>query len=92
MLGNPDWKLDCDSRLKAAAAGAALSFTGLDGLFPLGRGIHWALAGVGIDAYCKGGVPSVDMELAMCAVGGYVGGLAVAVAQAQRVPLTGPLL
>ena len=85
-------QFSCDSNWKAAIAGAAAAVTGLDALLPLPRAVHWAAAGVGIDAYCKGGMPAIDAQLAMCAVGGYVGGLAIAVAQNRQIPLTGPLL
>ena len=67
----------CNSEWKAVAAGAAVGATGLDTLFT-GFGappmVHWALAGVGVDAWCKGRVPDFDTKMAMCAAGGFVGG------------------
>jgi hypothetical protein len=65
----------------AAASGAVTSVFGLDRVFG-GVGappaIHWALAGVGADYYCKG-VITPDQQTAMNAAAGYGGGFVAAV-------------
>lgn len=70
----------CGNEWKAVAAGAAVAVTGLDTIFT-GFGapppVHWALAGVGVDAYCKGRIPDFDTKMAMCAAGGFAGGMVV---------------
>ena len=59
-------------------AGALSTATGLDRIL-VARGIpqfaHWALAGVAIDAFCKGKlIPSFDQQILMSAGMGAAGG------------------
>ena len=87
--------LECNSPYVAAAAGAASSIIGLDYAF-VGLGappaIHWALAGAGIDRYCKGKAMSDTQQMAMAALYGYMGGFAITFARNRGIPFTGPLL
>ena len=60
----------CQNEYKAFLAGAAMKGLGLD-LFlvrflPLGEMPHLALAGAGVDVWCRGGMPSDYQRLAMC--------------------------
>ena len=86
---------DCKSEMKAVAAGAALSISGLDFAL-IGAGlpppVHWALAGYGVDAYCEGGVQTDLTKAAMCMIGGMVGGFSVQLARGVGVPFMGPLI
>ena len=70
----------CDNQYKAVLAGAATSITGVDRLF-VGFGappaVHWALAGTATDVYCRGWSGTDGKQVAMCALGGYVGGVVV---------------
>ena len=86
--------IDCNSKWKAAMAGFGVSVIGLDRVFfdmliPLGipPEVHWALAGMSIDSYCKGGkLPSITFDNATNlmytgaagAAGGFAGKVAVA--------------
>ena len=78
----------CESELKAVAAGATVAALGLDTVFigaGLGPQVHWALAGYLSDVYCLGGVQTDVTKAAMCAAGGWVGGMAaVALLGAMR--------
>eukprot|EP00965_Chrysotila_dentata_P191074 6174295-Pleurochrysis_carterae.AAC.4 len=87
--------LSCDNKLRGFLGGAAVSLIGLDTVFNglgLSKEVHWAAAGAGLKAYCEGGMPELDMELAMCTVGGFLGGYAVSLLRRNDVPFTGPLL
>jgi len=65
-----------NKRAATFAAGAVIALTGYDTVFPLPRGVHYALAGVATDAYCQSpGYPQLDTELMMCAAGGVLGGI-----------------
>ncbi len=68
---------ECGNMYKSAAAGALVAATNTDvvfGLFPM---THFALAGVGIDAYCKGKyVPEFNQQLMYNALAGVAGGVA----------------
>tara|TARA_Y100000389_G_scaffold200801_1_gene242023 strand:- start:355 stop:651 length:297 start_codon:yes stop_codon:yes gene_type:complete len=87
--------VDCDGRWKAAVAGAGAAYLGADLYVPAPSYATFAAAGVGIDLWCKGGEMSPIQEMAGCALGGYVGGMAMrAVASSGALPrlVTGPLL
>tara|TARA_B100000212_G_C27252220_1_gene480736 strand:- start:22 stop:234 length:213 start_codon:yes stop_codon:yes gene_type:complete len=62
----------------AFVSGAGLRVVGLDTVFT-GFGappaVHWALAGVGADYYCKRAI-SPDANTAMAMAAGYAGGFA----------------
>ena len=69
----------CQNEYHAFLAGAAMKGLGLD-LFlvrflPLGEMPHLALAGAGVDVWCRGGMPSDYQRLAMCGLAGIAGGL-----------------
>ena len=84
---------NCDSQWKAVMAGAGSAVLGIDRALPLPSAVHWGLAGVLVDQYCKGRViPSDIQQMAMCALGGYAGGFGVRLMQNAGVPFTGPLL
>jgi len=72
----------CENKYKALIAGAATAATGLDRVFAsLGApaGVHWALAGMSTDVYCR---KEVDYrQLVYCAAGGYAAGLVVVLAR-----------
>ena len=66
---------DCaNQRYMAGAAGFVTAITGLDRLLPLPPVVHYAVAGAATDAYCQGTV-ELNQQLAMCAVGGIIGGV-----------------
>ena len=73
--------IDCNSKYKAVMAGAALAVIGLDAVFvsvaPVS--VHYMLAGVAADAYCKRRLPNTNewKEVLGCAAGGFVGGMLV---------------
>jgi len=71
---------DCGSVYKSAAAGALMAATNTDLAFaPLaGAYTHFALAGVAMDAFCKGRyTPDFDRQLLYNAAAGIGGGLAM---------------
>ena len=94
-----DILVNCDSQWKSVIAGAATSVLGIDrALVRFGApvGVHWALAGVGVDAYCKGRVMTSAEQMAWMAAGGFVGGLALTSIRRSGPsfmrPFLGPLL
>ena len=73
---------DCGNMYKSAAAGALVAATNTDLVFaPLvgaGAYTHFALAGVAMDAFCKGRyTPDFDRQLAYNAAAGIAGGIAM---------------
>ena len=69
---------DCGNMYKSAAAGALMAFTNTDAALPFGVYTHFALAGVAMDAFCKGRyTPDFDKQLAYNAAAGIAGGLAM---------------
>ena len=72
----------CEPNQRAAlsiALGAGAAFTGLDFIFPVPRGMHWALAGGGGCVLCDrpSNLSELDMrQLAMDMGLGYLGGFA----------------
>lgn len=67
---------DCaNQRYMAPVAGMIAAATGLDGVLPLPRYVHWAVAGAATDAYCRADLtPELDKQLFLCAAGGAIGG------------------
>lgn len=89
-----DALVHCDSKWKAVIGGAAVAYAGLDYYIPVPSALTLAAAGAGVDAYCRGEAAS-PQQMAMCALGGYVGGTAVRMVQFNtQLPriVTGPLL
>ena len=71
---------DCGNMYKSAAAGALMAFTNTDAALSPMAGVytHFALAGVAMDAFCKGRyTPDFDRQLAYNAAAGVAGGLAM---------------
>jgi len=89
-----DALVNCDSRWKALVGGAGAAYLGADLFVPVPSGAVFAAAGVGVDAWCRGGEVPPWQEAAGCALGGYVGGVALRVAASTgALPrlVTGPL-
>ena len=97
MIGVPKQlnPFDCSNPYKAVAGGALSAMLGIDtalASFGLPPGVHHALAGYGTDAYCGGGVTVDGKQAAMCALGGFAGGLGMMILQSAGVPFTGPFI
>lgn len=95
MIGVPKQlnPFDCSNPYKAVAGGALSAMLGVDTLFAglgLAPGVHHALAGYATDVYCGDG--KTASAAAMCALGGFVGGMGMMILQRQGVPFTGPFL
>ena len=83
---------DCSkAKYVAFGAGAAASVIGVDRMIPAAPAISWVLIGAGAQAYCEGGMPSFDQQLAWCMAAGYGGGFLVAALRGSGM-LPGPLL
>ena len=76
--------LGCSSaqsrRVTSALAGAVAAYTGADQLLvPMGfrPEVHWALAGVATDFFCRGSAVTIDplIETGVAAVAGYAGAM-----------------
>ena len=73
----------CQNEYKAFLAGAAVTGLGFDMFLLRVSGgllnpmVHMAAAGMGVNVWCRGGVPSDYQRLAMCGLAGVAGGVMV---------------
>ena len=86
----------CQNEYKAFLAGAAMTGLGFDlflaRIIGLGEIPHLALAGAGVDVWCRGGMPSDYSRLAMCGLAGIAGGFVVSGVQRALRPVGLPLI
>ena len=86
----------CQNEYKAFLAGGAMTGLGFDrflsGIIGLGEVPHLALAGAGVDVWCRGGMPSDYSRLAMCGLAGIAGGFVVGGVQRALRPIGLPLI
>lgn len=86
----------CQNEYKAFFAGAAMTGLGFDLFFArvigLGEIPHLALAGAGVDVWCRGGMPSDYSRLAMCGLAGIAGGFVAGGVQRALGPIGLPVI